>query len=69
MKHTLAFFTALLLVPLAALNAAEPAKPNILYILAEQPEKVKELRAQLDAVMKTAVAPVQDTTSKHKKQK
>jgi len=33
MKHTLTFFTALLLTPLAALHAAE--KPNILVILAD----------------------------------
>ena len=37
MKHTLTFFTALLLAPLAALHAAnEPQqKPNIIYILAD----------------------------------
>jgi arylsulfatase A-like enzyme len=35
----------------------------------EQPEKVKELLAQIDAVMKTAVAPGQGTTSQRKKQK
>ncbi|MEI8341822.1 MAG: hypothetical protein WCH43_09850 [Verrucomicrobiota bacterium] len=36
---------------------------------AEQPEKVKELRAQLDIVMKTAAAPGQGTTPQRKKQK
>ena len=35
----------------------------------EQPEKVKELLAQIDAVMKAAVAPGQDTTTQSKKQK
>lgn len=38
-------------------------------LAAEQPEKVKELLAQIDAVMKTAVAPGQDTTTQRKKQK
>ena len=35
LKHTLPLLTFLVLVPLAAINAAEPAKPNILYILAD----------------------------------
>jgi len=38
-------------------------------LAAEQPEKVNELRAQLDALMKTAVAPGQGTTPQRKKQK
>ncbi|MEI8341824.1 MAG: arylsulfatase, partial [Verrucomicrobiota bacterium] len=38
-------------------------------LAAEQPEKVKELRAQLDIVMKTAAAPGQGTTPQRKKQK
>ena len=36
-------------------------------LAAEQPEKVKELRARLDAMMKTAVAPGQGTTQRKKK--
>jgi arylsulfatase A-like enzyme len=35
----------------------------------EQPEKVKELRAKLDAMMKTAVAPGQGTITQRKRQK
>ncbi len=45
----------------------DPVEANDLAT--EQPEKVKELRAQLDSIMKTAVAPGQDTTSQRKKQK
>ena len=35
MKTTIALFAALLLSPLAGLAAAEPSKPNIVYILAD----------------------------------
>ncbi len=38
MKHTLTLLTALLLAPLAALRAADvskPAKPNVLFIIAD----------------------------------
>ncbi|MSR43585.1 MAG: N-acetylgalactosamine-6-sulfatase, partial [Pedosphaera sp.] len=35
MKHTLALLTALLLAPLAALHAAAPSKPNIVFIFAD----------------------------------
>jgi len=35
MKPVLALLAALLLAPLAALSAAEPARPNILFILAD----------------------------------
>ena len=38
-------------------------------LAAEQPEKVNELRAQLDAMMKTAVAPGQGTITQRKRQK
>jgi arylsulfatase A-like enzyme len=35
MKHTLTFLTTLLLEPLAGINAAEPTKPNIVFILCD----------------------------------
>ena len=35
MKHIFAILTVLLLVPVAALHAATPAKPNIIFILAD----------------------------------
>jgi arylsulfatase A-like enzyme len=35
MKHTIALLTALVLAPLATLNAADSPKPNILFILAD----------------------------------
>ena len=35
MKHTLPLLTALLLASLAALHAADTAKPNIIFILAD----------------------------------
>jgi len=35
MKHTLTLFTAILLAPLVALNAATSEKPNIVYILCD----------------------------------
>ena len=35
MKHTIGLLAALLLTPFAGLTAAEPSKPNIVYILAD----------------------------------
>jgi arylsulfatase A-like enzyme len=35
MKHTILTLTALLLAPLAALHAADPSKPNVVYIMAD----------------------------------
>lgn len=33
MKHNITLITALLLAPLAALDAAEPARPNVLFVI------------------------------------
>ncbi|MEI6647239.1 MAG: hypothetical protein WCP12_14480 [bacterium] len=35
MKHILPMITTLLLAPLAGLHAAEPTKPNIVYLFAD----------------------------------